>query len=76
MSLAKLLEIAGNCKRVDPDGREYQSSSIEGASKGHWLVCYRYRESYGYSESSFWKRMTDQEMIRTNCFADEYEGVK
>lgn len=72
MSLIKLLGL----KRLDPNGEEYYSRSIESASKGHWLVVYKYHISGGYKQSSFWERMTDEQMRSSQCYADDYVGRK
>ena len=76
MSLAALIALAGNLKRVDPNGREYHSKVVCGADKGHWLVEYSYRIQGGHQVTSFWERMTDNEMRKTQCFADDYTGPR
>ena len=67
MSLHKLL----NIRCTDPDGREYYSREVCGADKGHWLVRYSYLIQGGYEVSSFWERMTDNEMQKSQCFDKE-----
>lgn len=76
MSLAALIELSklGGLEKVDPDGRKYHSKKIEGASKGHWLCNYTYKEQWGHSETTFWERMSNRQMRMTQCFADDYTG--
>lgn len=76
MSLKGLIELAKIAKEkaVGPSGREYRTKQIIGADKGHWLVEYGYRETYGWSSETAWERMADREMRLYRCFADDYEG--
>lgn len=73
MSLKALIELS-KIKLKDSQGREYRSKKIIGADKGHWLVEYCYEMPGGYSYEREWQRMTDEEMVKCQCFADDYEG--
>lgn len=75
MSLATLIALS-KIKPLDPEGREYRRKQIVGADKGHWRVEYEYDMPGGYSYTYFWERMTDEEMRRSWCYADDYEGTK
>lgn len=77
MSLAALMALSKQLgEKVDPAGNKYSYRKIEGADKGHWRVEYTTRIQGGESITSFWERMTDAEMIRTQCFADDYTGPR
>lgn len=57
--IEKLLERSKTFKRVDPEGNEYRSKQIVGASNGHWRVEYCYQAQGGYTYKYFWEVMEE-----------------
>lgn len=59
MSLAALIELA---KKIDEEtkanfnGRKPITRTIIGYSKGHWLVQYTFKETYGHSSETRWEQ--------------------